>query len=181
MLGGGCAADDRGLFPGCELVDLREKGVKVHVLDKEFGIDSLLKVQTGQWFSLQEKYRAYDALRYGDFTQEYMNACGTEWESPGEWFKLYALIYFYGWANKEGTDFAKWILMDVAKYKLLVEDAGGLDKIGTYHENRRHGRASFYSIPLDAIEPAFITTFTAENQAQTTTFDDDPDQYGIPF
>jgi hypothetical protein len=46
------------LFPGSELVDLRENGVKIHILDKEFGIDALLNLVGGQWVSIQEKYRA---------------------------------------------------------------------------------------------------------------------------
>jgi len=45
----------RRLFPGCEVEDLRKEGVKVHVLDKEFGIDALIRFQAGQWVSIQEK------------------------------------------------------------------------------------------------------------------------------
>jgi len=143
----------RSIFPGCEVVDLRENGAKVHILDKEFGIDSLINLPTGQWVSIQEKYRDYkNLILYGDFTQEYMNGDGT----PGEWFKLGAQLYFYGWANEHNTDFAKWILIDISKYKILVEMAGGLDKIGSFHKNSKYGRATFYSIPLDMIKEAII-------------------------
>ncbi|MBL7133987.1 MAG: hypothetical protein ISS78_07815 [Phycisphaerae bacterium] len=149
----------RRLFPGCEVEDLRKEGVKVHVLDKEFGIDSLLTTKQGQWFSIQEKYRAHKWLQYLDFTQEYMNAEGTEHESPGEWFKLGAQLYFYGWANEAETDFEKWAVLDVAAYKLLVERAGGLAAIGTKRQNRIHGRASFFAIPIQKLRPAFVYTY----------------------
>jgi len=147
------------IFPGCEIRDLRENGVKVHVLDKEFGIDALLEFPSGQWISIQEKYRRNDALKYLQFTQEYKNAAGTEWESDGEWAKLGAQLYFYGWANAAETDFEKWAILNVAKYKLLVESAGGLEKIGTLENNRRHGRASFYAIKMETLEPAFVTDY----------------------
>jgi hypothetical protein len=149
----------RRLFPGCEVEDLRKEGVKVHVLDKELGIDSLLTTKQGQWFSIQEKYRAHKWLQYLDFTQEYRNAEGTEHESPGEWFKLGAQLYFYGWANEAETDFEKWAILDVAAYKLLVERAGGLAAIGTKRQNRIHGRASFFAIPIQKLRPAFIYTY----------------------
>lgn len=149
----------REIFPGCEVEDLREEGVRVHILDREFGIDSLIKFPSHQWITLQEKYRSHDALRYLDFTQEYMNGVGTSQESPGEWFKLGAQLYFYGWANAEATAFEKWFLMDIAKYKVLVEQAGGLSQLGTLQHNNRHGRASFYAIPAKKLMSCFIADY----------------------
>ena len=149
----------QAVFPGCELEDLREDGVRVHILDREFGIDSLINLPSQQWISLQEKYRKHDALKYLDFTQEYMNGVGTEHESPGEWFKLGAQLYFYGWANAEETAFTKWFLMDIAKYKMLVEEKGGLSQLGVLQHNRRHGRASFYAIPATKLMPCFVTDY----------------------
>ncbi len=147
------------VFPGCEVEDLREEGARVHVLDKEFGIDSLINLPSSQWISLQEKYRNNWALQYLDFTQEYMNGVGTPHESPGEWFKLGAQLYFYGWANEAITTFEKWFLMDIAKYKMLVEQAGGLKRIGTLRQNNKHGRASFYAIPVNKITSCFVTDY----------------------
>jgi len=147
------------IFPGCRLEDLREQGVKVHVLDKEFAIDALIHCVSGQWISIQEKYRKNNALKYQDFTQEFMNACGTEYEAPGEWFKLGAQLYFYGWANVSETDFEKWALIDVAKYKMYVDDCGGLDKIGKLKFNNEHGKASFYAIPINKLTSCFVTDY----------------------
>ncbi|MDO8671265.1 MAG: hypothetical protein Q7O66_07510 [Dehalococcoidia bacterium] len=147
------------IFPGCRLEDLREQGVKVHILDQEFAIDSLIHLASGQWISIQEKYRRNTAIKYADFTQEYMNAVGTPYESPGEWFKLGAQLYFYGWANKEETSFVAWALIDIARYKVFVEESGGLAQIGRLIQNQAHGRASFYAIPIKALESCFITDY----------------------
>lgn len=144
------------VFPGCNLEDLRGNGFKVHILDKEFGIDALLNMKSGQWFSIQEKYRKNYFLKFGDFTQEFMNATGSNNESPGEWFKLGAQLYFYGWANTNETDFEKWCIIDIPRYKLLVEQAGGLNKIGTLKVNKLHGRSSFYTIPIQRLFSCFV-------------------------
>lgn len=147
------------IFPNSKLEDLREHGIKVHILDKEFGIDSLLHLPSNQWISVQEKYRKNEHLkRYGDFTQEYKNAYGTEHESDGEWFKLGAQLYFYAWANASETDFEKWIILDIAKYKLTVERQGGLDSVGKLMRNNFHGKSAFYGIPLEKISKAIILT-----------------------
>lgn len=150
------------IFPGCHIEDLRAEGVKVHILDKEFGIDSLIHFPNQQWISIQEKYRRNSALKYLDFTQEYKNAVGTQYEANGEWFKLGAQLYFYGWADELEWDFARWVILDIAKYKLLVEQAGGLSRIGNLKQNREHGRASFFAIPIDRLKDAILFQSTEE-------------------
>lgn len=153
------------IFPGSTIEDLREKGVKVHVLDKEFGIDALWHVPSGQWISIQEKYRKNQFLTSlhlrvnracPDFTQEYKNAAGTPLETDGEWFKLGAQLYFYGWANAAETDFERWVILDVSRYKMTVERQGGLGAVGVLKRNDRHGKASFYAIPLERLHKAIL-------------------------
>ncbi len=147
------------VWPGCEIQDLRTEGIKVHILDKEFGIDTLTTFKSGQWISIQEKYRSYARWsKYKDFTQEYKNADGTIYESPGEWFHLGAQLYFCGWANKSETDFQHWFLMDIAKYKLTIEKLGGLGSVGILKFNEKHGKASFYAIPIETIKHTFLIT-----------------------
>lgn len=146
-------------FPGCVIEDLRLEGVKAHILDQEFAIDKRIHLPSQQWFTVQEKYRRNYALRYLEFTQEYKNAEGTQYESQGEWFKLAAQLYFYGWANAAETEFEKWVIFDIVRYKLLVEELGGLDKVGIKKHNHKHGKASFYAIPIKALEPAFVFTY----------------------
>lgn len=143
------------IFPGCCIEDLRD-GDNVHVLDKSFGIDSLIRLSDGQFITLQEKYRNNYYLRFGDFTQEYKNAYGTDNESDGEWFNLTAQLYFYGWANKGNTVFEKWLIMDILRYKILMSRCGGIEKVGKPKDNDYHGRARFYTIDLNVLEPAIL-------------------------
>ncbi len=144
------------IFPGCAVEDLRTEGLGAHILDQHFAIDSLIRLPDGSFFTLQEKYREYENLYFGDFTQEYLNAAGTTYESPGEWFKLAAQLYFYGWANRDQTDFQEWILLDIVKYKLLVMKSGGITVIGKRQQNKRHGSAVFYGLRLTDIALAFV-------------------------
>lgn len=149
------------IWPGCKVEDLRENGVNVHILDKHFGIDSLLHFPSQQWISVQEKYRENQYLKFKDFTQEYKNGVGTPGECDGEWFKLGAQLYFYGWANAAETDFEDWYLLDIPKYKLIVERNGGIDKVGRLQQNLKYGRASFYAIPFRILKDAiFISKST---------------------
>ncbi|MCY4417518.1 MAG: hypothetical protein OXE87_14590 [Chloroflexi bacterium] len=144
------------LFPDCQVSHLEGREGQAHVLDAEFAIDAMIRMTQGQCLSVQEKFRRHSFMRRWDFTQEYRNAVGTEYEAPGEWYKLWAQLYFYGWANAELNDFGAWFLMDIVKYKLLVEEAGGLAKLGVYHRNQRHGSADFYAIPVAALAPAIL-------------------------
>ena len=153
------------VFPECKIEDLRGEDGLVHILDREFGIDSLINLPSQQWITLQEKYRKNNALQYLDFTQEYMNGVGTAHEAPGEWFKLGAQVYFYGWANFNETDFEKWFIMDIAKYKMLVEKEGGLSRLGTLRQNNLHGRANFYAIPVKKLTSCFITDYRSHHES----------------
>lgn len=156
------------IYPGSHLVDIRTDSDDVHILDKYFAIDTLWTLSTGQWYSLQEKYRQNKYLTksyfqtnppYPDFTQEYMNAVGTPHESLGEWFRLGAQLYFYGWANAKEDGFDKWVILDIVKYKSLVERSGGLDKIGKLYQNGTHGKATFYAISIEKLKPAILLEF----------------------
>lgn len=152
------------IFPIKEIIDLRGNDDKPHVLDQEFAIDKLLILKTGHWISVQEKYRTNKFLNdhrfmvkppTPDFTQEYKNGNNT----LGEWFKLAAQLYFYGWSNKSETNFEKWVIIDIVKYKIIIENLGGIEKIGTYRNNQQHGSAGFYCFPITLIKDAFLYTY----------------------
>jgi len=153
------------VFPGCRVHDLRSEKDEVHDLDKHFGIDTMLKLESGTKMSVQEKYRRYefldpDGIRYDycspDFTQEIRNAVGTEHERPGEWSHLNADLYFYGWATPEEDSFAAWALIIVPVYKTIVEYRGGLGSFSSKEVNRKHGKAGFYAFPIMMLESAFL-------------------------
>ena len=143
-------------FPECKVRYTREQD-ELRPFDDHFAIDTILELRSGGIVTAQQKCRRYDYfLKYRDFTQEYMNAVGSIYESRGEWFHLASQIYFYGWANQAEDGLVAWLLLDVVKYRGLVEKKGGLDKIGTLRQNNDRGRASFYTIPLETLRPAFI-------------------------
>lgn len=134
--------------------------------DKQYSIDATLIFKDGQKLTLQEKFRKYDTLispslqiqpPYPDFTQEYKNGVGTKYENLGEYFKLFAQIYFYGWANKEETDFLRWVIIDIPKYKDLIQKKG-IENLGVLMQNRKHGAASFYAIPIINLKECFLHT-----------------------
>ena len=126
------------------------------LLDQEMGIDAIITMPDGSNMTVQEKFRRN--VRYRDFTQEFRNAVGTENESPGEWFKLYPQLYMYGWESNRQGEFEAWALINVVAYKQLVTASGGLAKIGQHRQNRRHGSADFYAIPISALKSAFIAS-----------------------
>ena len=134
--------------------------------DKHYSIDATLILEDGQKITIQEKFRNFDCLvnkrlqdnpPFPDFTQEYKNAAGTKYEVDGEFFKLYAQLYFYGWANKNETGIIRWALIDIPKYKNLLFEKG-IDNLGTKRFNSKHGKASFYTIPINLLEDCFLYT-----------------------
>ncbi len=155
----------RRLFPGCEFVPWSADPARALAMDRDFSIDGKLVLPTGQYITVQEKFREHKFLSspflqveapFPDFTQEHLNACGTAYEAPGEFYKLAAQVYFYGWEDAEMTGFAKWVMLDIARYKMIVERAGGLEAIGQRNQNSRHGRASFFCIPVNRLREAFL-------------------------
>ncbi len=168
------------LWPGCEVKDFRGIGKGAHVLDKYFGVDSAIVMRSGQQLLLQEKYRRNDALsnpdmridpECPDFTQELFNGWNTPNESHGEFFNLAAQIYFYGWASADDSSFEEWYILDVAKYKLLVEKVGDeirnskspeqhalmtFSKIGKQYQNGTCGKALFSAIPINRLSDAVL-------------------------
>ena len=141
-------------------VDLQDTDGPPSFLDKYFGIDIVLKFKGGGILTIQEKYRRHGVSK-DKFTQKYMNSGKQE----GEWFHLGAQLYFYGWVREDEKGFQKWIILDIPKYKMLVQDAGGLNKIGRLRHN---GQSSYYSIPLDTLKPAIIREYELTNHCPIT-------------
>lgn len=148
------------LYPGHEIrVDTNG-----NALDKKLAIDIVLMLPTGaEPITFQTKVRDSELLHNPnrqvqppcpDFTQEYMNAFGTNWEEEGEWFHLHADYYLYAWEAQSKGELAEWLILDIPRYKQLVENKGGLDSIGIRRLNRTHGRALFYCIPVSRLAAA---------------------------
>ena len=148
------------IWPNCRIERLDNSE-----LDKLFGIDLKIYYQD-TIFTLQEKVREHKFLTqthlqvcppYPDFTQEYKNAFGTRHERDGEWFNLASQLYWYGWSNENNTAILKWVLLDVVLYKQVVLQKG-LDNIGKQCQNKKHGMAQFYAIPVHLLKDAWIAT-----------------------
>jgi hypothetical protein len=142
------------VFPGCVI----DRNVPL-VLDKEFGVDLILRLVTGAILTVQEKFRENKWLHCMEFTQEIENATGTQYQSDGEWYKFVANVYLYGWESENIGSFAKWAMLDVLHYKLIVEAAGGLHRLGTLQHNDKYGKASFYAIPIMKLANCFIADY----------------------
>lgn len=156
----------RKVFGHCTVQDLKRTGNRPHVLDQMFGIDAVITLSSGATMTVQEKCRENKFLTAPrvegycpDFTQEYKNAAGTPHESDGEWFHLAAQLYFYGWATAQADGLAAWVLLDVPRYKLVVERSGGLNAVGVKYSNNLHGKASFFAIPVERLRPAFVASY----------------------
>jgi len=142
------------VFPGCTI----DRDVPL-VLDKEFGVDLVLHLVTGSILTVQEKFREHKWIHKLEFTQEVENATGTQYQSDGEWYKLIANLYLYGWESKSAGSLAKWAMLDVLHYKLIIEAAGGLHRLGTLEHNDKYGKASFYAIPIKRLSGCFIADY----------------------
>lgn len=133
----------------------------IPMLDQLGGIDVTIYCPEGINWTVQEKFRDNSALQYKDFTQEVFNAYGTEHQANGEFFHLFAQLYFYGWSNQDMTAFDSWFIMDVARYKSIIWSYGGLRKMHKdgligFKVNDIHGKAAFYSIPTKLLEKAIM-------------------------
>ena len=158
----------RSLFPGSRYQPMEELGDTGLMFDKNWGVDGFICTASLRCWVVQSKCRRHDFLterRYQvisgipDFTQEFMNAAGTQYEAPGEWFHLNAELYFFGWATSDESGLAKWLLLDIPRYKAIVEAAGGLAKIGRLQQNKAGGKASFYAIPVTRLRDAWLATY----------------------
>ena len=126
-------------------------------LDQHFGIDWVMRLNDGAVLTIQSKVRDAENLRrWGDFTQEYKNAVGTQYERTGEYFHLGAHLYFYGWANESLDGFEDWLILNVPAYVLHLQSFGGIAGAGMAQQNDKHGRASFYGITRERLKPAII-------------------------
>jgi len=116
-------------------------------------IDTVLTFNDGTVITLQEKSRRnfyYD--RYGEiFTFEYYNDPRVKEE--GEWFKLAAQLYFYGFVNAGENGYYKFWLLDVAKLRLCLTRRVGIAQLEREYlrYNKAPAKANFFAIPFEII------------------------------
>lgn len=120
-------------------------------MDKELAIDTFLYFADGSVLTLLEKTRKNHFLKYNDFTFEYYNDPAIKDE--GEWFKLAAQLYFYGFANKAETGYEKYYLINIPELRLYLKNDIGIEKLTEKHlrHNKPPAKANFFAIPFSII------------------------------
>jgi len=139
-----------------ELIEIkrsnREKTVdsKILFMDKELAIDTFLYFKDGSILTLQEKTRKINYLDYDDFTFEYFNDPITK--DKGEWFKLAAQLYFYGYANQSEDGYIKYYLIIIPKLRIFLEEIGIETLTRKYlRQNKPPAKANFFAVPFRLI------------------------------
>ena len=129
-----------------------ENNSRVMFMDTELAIDTHLTFNNGSVLTFQEKSRNFNFLKYRDFTFEYYNDPNTG--DQGEWFKLAAQLYFYGYANQDETGYAAYWILNVAKLRTALLKRYTLLQMERefLRQNKPPAKASFFAIPLGLIE-----------------------------
>lgn len=108
-------------------------------LDRQRAIDTIVIPPEGLPISLQEKARRRKYFKYYQFTVEYMN--NPRRGEKGEFFKLAANYYFYGYARIDEQGFLWWRVVDLNPFKRYYHEA----KIqpDEVKQNKNRSNASF--------------------------------------
>jgi hypothetical protein len=121
-------------------------------MDKYLGIDTQIIFKDGSKITLQEKTRKYYYFqKYNDFTFEYYN--DPKLKEQGEWFKLAAQLYFYGFSNEKETGYEKFYILDICKLRRFLTYRIGLKNLekNYLHQNIGSAKANFFHIPFDLL------------------------------
>jgi len=122
-------------------------------MDRELAIDTFLHLADGTVLTFQEKTRRNRILeKYGaDFTFEYYN--DPETGDQGEWFKLAAQLYFYGYATEEENGYSKCWILNVPELRLFLKKRIGIDQLEKNYLRRNSppAKANFFAIPFTEI------------------------------
>jgi len=147
----------RGLFSGLTKIVRSDRSApadsKILFMDRELSIDTFLYFKDGTVLTLQEKTRRKNILdRFGaDFTFEYYNDPITK--DKGEWFKLAAQLYFYGYADEHNKGYCRFWLVNVPKLRLFLKNNIGIAELERKYlrYNKPPARANFFAVPFDVI------------------------------
>jgi hypothetical protein len=135
-----------------------EKESKILFMDKELAIDTFLHFKDGSILTFQEKTRRkYYLDKFGaDFTFEYYNNPATY--EQGEWFKLAAQIYFYGYADESMGGYCKYWVIDIAKLRIHLKNNIGIETLEKKYLKRNPppAKANFFAVPFDLISDECI-------------------------
>lgn len=145
----------RERFPKVQRIERSDrettKDARILLMDKDLAIDTFLRFADGTILTLQEKTRQYKYLDYNDFTFEYYNDPATK--EPGEWFKLAAQLYFYGYANPQGDGYSRYYIVNIPRLRIYLKDRIGIDELERRYlrPNKPPAKANFFVFPFNRI------------------------------
>lgn len=125
---------------------------KLLFMDIHLSIDTHLRFKNGSVLTFQEKTRKNYFLKYNDFTFEYYN--DPIIKDEGEWFKLAAQLYFYGYANKDETGYDKFWILNVTKLRARLMQNYTIEEMEKKWLKNNHppAKANFFAIPFCVLE-----------------------------
>lgn len=125
---------------------------KLLFMDIELSIDTHLTFSNGSILTFQEKTRRNKFLQYNDFTFEYYN--NPKIKEEGEWFKLAAQLYFFGYANKFENGYEKFWILNVAKLRTKLMSTCNINDMEKQflRHNKPPSKANFFAIPFEILE-----------------------------
>ncbi len=117
-------------------------------MDIELAIDTHLTFADGSVLTFQEKTLKNSKKRYQSFTFEYYN--DPKAKDRGEWFKLAAQLYYFGYANAQETGYDQWLVLDIAKLRTEMMKGFTIKEIEKKYlrTNRKPSKANFFAIPF---------------------------------
>ena len=122
---------------------------KPHILDKEFHIDTIIKLKNGMTITAQGKIRRDKYIKYQDFTLEYnSNNQGVE----GEYMKLCTDLYFYGYGNTESGIVCAYVFKPIDVKNAIIKN----ELQGTLQQNQYHSTANFYAYPFSQFKDSWF-------------------------
>jgi len=130
----------------------KETDKKMIFMDIELAIDTHLRFKNGSILTFQEKTRRNFYEKYNDFTFEYYN--DPKIKDEGEWFKLAAQLYFYGYSNESETGYSKFWILNVVKLRTRLMQNYTIKEIEEKWLRCNHppAKANFFTIPFDILE-----------------------------
>lgn len=147
-----CFEDEDLLITRINRANLKD-GIN-EVLDKELGIDTLIKLSDGTRLTSQEKILSFEKQRFNQLTFEYRN---NQYDNPlGDWHHLASQLYCFGYSNKEETEIEKYWICDTLKLRLFLSKEIGFQTLRDKYlrQNKPPAQSNFFAIPLELIEQA---------------------------
>ena len=125
---------------------------KLMFMDINLAIDTHLTFANGSVLTFQEKSRRNNYINYDDFTFEYYNDPKTKEE--GEWFKLAAQIYFYGYASEQEDGYSKYYIINIPKLRTRLMNVYDIKEMEQrfLKPNRPPAKANFFAIPFNILK-----------------------------